>query len=160
LDPLPVCLAIDIEPEARLLRRRHPEPLVGFEKLLPSFRVHATSHSANSGFAESRIRFAGKLATTIKDDPRTNRYYFRDLVAPRFFQVCLDDYVRAISARDWPSARAAYRGMRHFGRQRRYRPGWRMTVIRNPRLFRVMLNMHDRLPGGLRLTKNPVLRPN
>jgi hypothetical protein len=34
LDPLPVCLAIDIEPEARLLRRRHPEPLVGFEKLL------------------------------------------------------------------------------------------------------------------------------
>jgi hypothetical protein len=34
LDPLPVCLAIDIDPEARLLRRRHPEPLVGFEKLL------------------------------------------------------------------------------------------------------------------------------
>ncbi len=74
--------------------------------------------------------------------------------------MCLDDYVRAVSARDWQSARAAYRGMQHFGRQRRYPPGWRLTVIRNPRAFRVMLKVHDRLPRPFRVTKNPVLRPN
>jgi glycosyltransferase involved in cell wall biosynthesis len=125
---------------------------------LTSFRVHTSSHSANAGFADSRVRYAHKLATTVKDDPRTSRYYFRDVVAPRFFQTCLDDYVRAVGAREWKSARATYRSMRQFGRRRRYRPGWRLAVIRSPRVFRVMLRVHDRLPRRLRLTQNPILR--
>jgi glycosyltransferase involved in cell wall biosynthesis len=129
----------------------HPEPLV-------AFRVHGASHSARSGFAASRLRFAKKLEATIRDDPRMNRYYFRDIVAPRFFQTSLDDYVRATSARDWEAAKGLFESLRYFGSRLRHPPRWKLVVIRNPRGFRVLLRLHDRVPRALRLTRNPILR--
>jgi glycosyltransferase involved in cell wall biosynthesis len=129
----------------------HGEPLT-------AFRVHEASDSASARFTDSRLRFSEKLRETVPDDRRTNRYYFRDLVAPRFFDTSLDDYVRAVSERNWGSARRAQDALRHFGRLRRHRRRLRLAATRNPRLFRVLLRMNNALPRRLRVTRNPAIR--
>lgn len=118
-----------------------------------AFRVHNASNSASGGFSASRLRFAAKLETTVRDDQRANRYYLRDAIAPRFFQASLDDYVRAVSARDWEAAKKSFKAMKHFGKRRRHLPGWKLAVIRGPRIFRWILRVHEHLPHRLRLTR-------
>lgn len=94
------------------------------------------------------------------DDRRSGRYYFRDLIAPRFFAASLDDYVRAVSARDWVASGLALRDVRYYARLRRDRSSvlWKVACISNPRLFRRFLQIHDLLPTSLRVTTNPSVR--
>jgi len=126
---------------------------------LTRYRVHIDGDSAGRSFAESRLRFSAKLHDTISDDRRSGRYYFRDLVVPRFFAASLDDYVRAVSARDWVASDAALRDLTSYGRLRRDRTAvlWKLACVRNPRLFRLLLRVHDLLPADMRLTKNPAV---
>jgi glycosyltransferase involved in cell wall biosynthesis len=130
------------------------------DEALTRYRVHLDGDSAGHGFAESRRRFSRKLRETVTDDRRSGRYYFRDLIAPRFFAASLDDYLRAVSARDWPASRLALRDLQHYGRLRRDRGAvaWKLAFVSNPRLFRQLLRLHDLLPASLRLTKNPSVR--
>jgi glycosyltransferase involved in cell wall biosynthesis len=127
---------------------------------LTHYRVHRGGDSAGRQFAESRLRFSQKLQATIPDDPRTGRYYFCDLIVPRFFGASLDDYVRAVSAQDWNAARQALDDLIHFGRLRRdqARIRWKLALARQPRLFRHLLRLHDQLPPSLRVTRNPTVR--
>lgn len=183
---LAACLASDLMviPSATLIRRQAFDALGGFDETLQGYedddlyvrtfragwrftfhpealvryRVHGAGSSADTSFAVSRQRFAEKLEAMIPDDPHTNRHYFRDQIAPRFFQASLDDYVRATSARDWSRARTAFRSMRHFGMRRRHPPRWKLAVVRNPRIFRWLLRVHDHAPRALRLTDNPLLQ--
>ncbi|MGH9186457.1 MAG: glycosyltransferase family 2 protein [Acidimicrobiales bacterium] len=127
---------------------------------LTRFRIHDTSSSANGLFVESRVRFSKKLEAAVADDRRLNRYYFRDLVAPRFFATSLDDYVHAVSDRNWHNAETALITLKYFARRRRdYKAiRWKLALVSNPRLFRHLMQIHDSLPSRLRLNRNPVLK--
>ena len=128
------------------------------EEPLTAFRVHGSSDSTNLRFVESRVHYSEKLRAELVDDPRVGRYYYRDFVAPRFFWTSLDDYVRAVSQRDWRAARRARDAVVHFGRIPLHAPRLRLTLIRNPRLFRLLLRLNDALPTRLRPANNPILR--
>ena len=119
----------------------HSEPLT-------QFRVHDTSDSTNARFIDSRIRFGNKLRASIGDDRRSNRYYFREVIAPRFFETSLDDYVRAVSERNWPVAKDARDAVRHFGHLRQRPHRLRLALIGSPRLFRLMLRANERCLGA------------
>ena len=91
---------------------------------------------------------------------RLNRAYVRDAVAPRFFYTTLDDYVRACSARDWPQARHAFAALEHFANLRGPRLGtrWKLAFTRNPRVFRALMVMNERLPSLVRWRTHPAVR--
>ena len=122
-----------------------------------SFRIHGVSSSADQRFAESRQRYAEKLAAALPDDVRMRRYYLRDMIAPRFFETCLDDYVRACSQRDWTAADRALAGMNYFARLRpsSFRLRWKMRWVQSPRFFRRLVRLNDALPTGLRFVRHP-----
>jgi glycosyltransferase involved in cell wall biosynthesis/polysaccharide pyruvyl transferase WcaK-like protein len=173
-------------PSASILRRSMFEALGGFDETLHGyedddlvvrafrsgwgvtfhdlslarFRVHAGSSSTNEEFLESRLRFSEKLRVTVADDRRLNRYYLRDVVVPRFFRASLDDYVQAVSTRDWQWARRARFALRYFADQRRDHAAirWKLWLIHQPRLFRWMLRANGAFPLRVRPTKNPILR--
>ncbi len=130
------------------------------ECALTRYRVHEGGDSAGPHFAASRRRFAEKLQRTVRDDRRSGRYYVRDIVAPRFFQATLDDYVSSVSAGDWPTAQLHLRDLWYLGRLRRDWPTlrWKLRLISRPQLFARMLRVHDGLPRSLRLTDNPAIR--
>jgi hypothetical protein len=110
-------------------------------------------------FAASRLRFGRKLMSSIPDDPQLNRYYSRDIIGPRFFLLSLDDYVRAVSNRDWATALVCRDSVRSFARIRQqHGVGWKLRLIRSPRRFRWLLRLNERLPRRLRPTTSPMLR--
>jgi hypothetical protein len=92
---------------------------------------------------------------------RLNRAYVRDAIAPRFFNTTLDDYVRACSAKDWEQARRAFAALEHFAKLRGHRrltSGWKLAVTRNPRLFRALMAINERLPRLVRWRTHPAVR--
>ena len=127
---------------------------------LTRFRVHPTSSSANGVFAPSRRFFSAKIGETVADDRRLNRYYMRDVVAPRFFLAALDDYVRAVSERDWATARRLVADVKHFAALHHDRRAlkWKVRMIGGPRRCRFLLGLNERLPRRLRPTSSPIVR--
>jgi glycosyltransferase involved in cell wall biosynthesis len=123
------------------------------------FRVHTAGSSASPRFMASRLRYAAKLLAILPDDSRMFRYYVTHAIAPRFFLTSLDDYVRAVSARDWPGAHLALQAVNHFAALRRpsLRLRWKLLWIQKPRLFRRLLVLNDRLPHGARFIRNPTV---
>jgi len=123
---------------------------------LTRFRIHGGGCSVSSRFLASRMRFFNKLSAMLPADDRLNRYYLRDAVAPRFFRTTLDDYVRACSVRDWQQAALSFAALETFGRE--LAPNMtravKMAVAARPRLFRLLLQLNDRL----HVTRNPLLR--
>ncbi len=179
------CVARDLMvlPSASLLRRVAFEAAAGFDESLSGyedddlfvrifrlgwghaflprplvrFRIHGASSSATRRFFESRVRYAAKLAAQFPDDARMRRYYMRDVVAPRFFQTSLDDYMRACADGDWDLARFALRVLNHFGRLRRpsVRLRWKLLCAQQPHLFRLLVKLNDLLPASARFMHNP-----
>ena len=54
---------------------------------LSRWRIYSTSTSFSPRMARSRMIFARKLMRTFPDDPFNNRFYTRDLIAPRFLDI-------------------------------------------------------------------------
>lgn len=129
------------------------------DRPLLRFRIHSNGSSTSRRFLDSRLRYAAKLEAMLPDDPRMMRYYGPDAIAPRFFFTSLDDYVRACSARDWDGARLALEAVNHFARRRRggLRMRWKLLWIQQPRLFRRLVALNDRLPRPLRFIRNPIV---
>jgi len=129
------------------------------DRPLLRFRIHATGSSTSPRFLDSRLRYAAKLASILPDDSRMFRYYVSEAIAPRFFLTSLDDYVRACSARDWEGARLALQSVNHFAalRRRSLRLRWKLLWIQQPRLFRLLLALNDRLPHRTRFMRNPTV---
>ena len=127
---------------------------------LTRFRVHATSSSAQSRFIESRRYFSQKLCETVADDRRLNRYYSRDVIAPRFLRAALNDYVRAVSDKDWTTAKRIAGDMRYFASFHRDRASlrWRLVLLRSPRVARRLLRLNALAPIRSRRMRSPVLR--
>ena len=80
-------------------------------------------HAAISG----PCQITGEGRATIEDDNHLRRYYYRDVVVPRLFQQCLDDYVRHVSAKNWPDAIRA-----REAEQRGYRALWALDRLLDP----------------------------
>jgi glycosyltransferase involved in cell wall biosynthesis len=135
-------------------------PMVFEPRSLTRFRVHPTSSSANGRFAESRLYFTKKLRQTVDDDHRLNRYYFRDVIAPRFFRESLDDYIRAVSDEDWETAQRRLDDLAYFAQLHRDHAAlrWKVALVRNPRLFRWVLRANESIPFRPRSLSNPLLR--
>jgi glycosyltransferase involved in cell wall biosynthesis len=181
------CVAADLMvlPSASLVRRTAFEQAGGFDEVLSGyedddlfvrffrlgwehvfvdrallrFRIHSTGSSTSRRFIDSRLRYAEKLAAILPDDKRMLRFYVPDGIAPRFFFTSLDDYVRACSARDWEGARLALEAVNHFARLRRGGPRlrWKLLWIQEPRLFRWLVALNDRLPYWARFVRNPTV---
>jgi len=109
------------------------------ERPLVRFRIHTQGSSTSRRFIDSRMRYSAKLEAMLPDDPRMQRYYRADAIAPRFFLVSLDDYVRACSLRDWDGARMALEVVNHFARRRRssLRLRLKLSWIQHPQLFQI-----------------------
>jgi glycosyltransferase involved in cell wall biosynthesis len=182
------CIAADLMvlPSASVLRRSAFEQAGGFDEALCGyedddlfvrffrlgwehvfvetplvrFRIHSNGSSSSPAFIRSRMRYAEKLEASLPDDARMLRYYGRDAIAPRFFFTTLDDYVRACSARDWKAAEATLKIVNHFAGRRRssLRLRWKLAWIQNPRLFRSLIALNERLPYRLRFIGNPTVR--
>jgi glycosyltransferase involved in cell wall biosynthesis len=129
------------------------------DRPLLRFRIHGNGSSASPRFLESRRRYAAKLASILPDDSRMLRYYVSDAIAPRFFLTSLDDYVRSCSARDWQGARLALGAVNHFAalRRRGLSLRWKLLWIQQPRLFRCLVALNDRLPRAVRFIRNPTI---
>jgi glycosyltransferase involved in cell wall biosynthesis len=134
----------------------------GWEQLyvdrpLVRFRVHASGSSGERRFLASRLHFAAKLIALLPDDPRMLRFYIRDSIAPRFFQVSLDDYARACSHATWDDARLARTVLNRFAALRR--PSLllrlKLAAVQSPRTFRRLMALNDLLPHPLRFARNP-----
>jgi hypothetical protein len=130
---------------------------VFLDRTLVRFRVHDSGSSATRRFLDSRIGFTQKLIALLPDDPRMMRFYLRDAIAPRFFQVSLDDYVRACSAGEWDDARLALSLVNRFAALRQPSLGlrWKLAWIQSPRCFRLLVDLNDHLPLRLRFARNP-----
>lgn len=182
------CIAEDLMaiPSASVVRRSMFETIGGFDVLLQGFedddlyvrafragwrlefvarsltrfRVHPTSSSAQSRFNESRRYFSQKLCETVADDRRLNRYYSRDIIAPRFLRAALNDYVRAVSDKDWTTAKRIADDMRYFASFHRDRASlrWRLLLLRSPRMARRLLRLNALVPIRSRRMRDPVLR--
>jgi glycosyltransferase involved in cell wall biosynthesis len=63
---------------------------------LAQWRIYRTSTSFTSIMLRSRYRYMRKLLARYPDTPESGDYRTRDCVAPRFFQLYLQDYIKAI----------------------------------------------------------------
>lgn len=133
--------------------------LVFLPRSLARFRVHAASSSTEPRFIESRRLFSQKLLETVPDDRRLNRTYSRDVIAPRFLRAALNDYVSAVSGKDWRAARRIRPELWHFASIHRHRTAIRckLALVWNPRICRVVLRVIGSLPFG-RGRRDPVYR--
>jgi GT2 family glycosyltransferase len=127
---------------------------------LTRFRVHAGSSSSEERFIESRRYFSRKLRETVADDRRLNRYYSRDVIAPRFLKSCFNDFVRALSDKDWDAARKLRRDLKYFGMLHRDRASlrWKLWLTRSPRLFKWVLRAFASMPFRSRRVENAAYR--
>jgi glycosyltransferase involved in cell wall biosynthesis len=142
----------------RLFRRGWDHSYI--DQAVTRFRIHAGSSSDSQRFIASRARFGHKLKATVEDDIRFRRYYYQDVIVPRFFQQCLDDYVRSVSFRDWPAAIVARDAMNEFARERSdiRRKSIKLRLIQNPRALRRVLRLQKMLPRSVQLSANPAMR--
>lgn len=136
---LAACLSNDlfILPSASLIRREVFEAVGGFDERLSGYedddlflrlfragcdnvfideplsqwRIYPASSSYTYRMARSRILYAMKLLERFPDD-RTQRYWTRDCIAPRFVHQTLGDCVRALEKRDAEMFRTAVSHLR------------------------------------------------
>lgn len=58
--------------------------------------IHSESTSYSVKMSRSRMRYINKLVELFPDDKVKARYYFRDLIIPRFTSLVIQDYINAI----------------------------------------------------------------
>jgi len=128
---------------------------------LTVFRVHANSSSTRSIFRDSRMTYFAKVAESLPDDVRLNRYYVSDLLRPRMLNSTLFEYSVALNLGHHDEARSIAATLSTLlesaapGRRRHAA----LFVLRRPRLARFLLGIHARVPRRLRPRIPPVLAP-
>lgn len=74
---------------------------------LSKWRIYPTSTSYSPRMAKSRMIFAKKLFEEFPNDPKRNRYYPRDLIAPRFYQNLMGEYRNSLRMKNKPALKRA-----------------------------------------------------
>lgn len=118
---------------------------------LARFRVHGASSSRSASFRQSRLRFFRKVAATLPDDDRLQRYYVSDVLVPRLVRSNLGDYRAAIETRDWAEARDIARSLEELfaGSRNRMLRGYERRLMRFPRLTRFLSSLLRATSGGV-----------
>jgi glycosyltransferase involved in cell wall biosynthesis len=129
------CLAMDmfVLPSASLISRKAFEEVGGFDETLSGYedddlfrriflagydnfyideglarwRIYSQSASYSPRMAESRMLYFRKLLSEFPDDPRRDRYFARDFLAPRFFPAFVREYTNALRYGDRKAVRTA-----------------------------------------------------
>ena len=81
---------------------------------LSFWRIYPTSSSYSYRMARSRMVYARKLFDQFPDTPEQNRFYRRDLIAPRFVGVLLHEYRKALKAQDRAEFERVVRDLGHI----------------------------------------------
>lgn len=68
---------------------------------LSQWRVRYDSASYTEQSAASNDRYARKLLETFRDEPLLARYYRRDCIAPRFYNLALEQYKKFLMLGRW-----------------------------------------------------------
>jgi glycosyltransferase involved in cell wall biosynthesis len=127
----------------------------GFENIyinepLSKWRVYSGSSSYSGRMARSRGLYAQKLIDAYPNEPRLNRYYVRDLIAPRFVASCLHDFVQSLREDDTTRRQLALDGLTqlvpYLPESRRAKLLAALPLLRN----RHMIGVLRRLPKTVR----------
>ncbi|MCW6509614.1 glycosyltransferase family 2 protein [Lichenifustis flavocetrariae] len=86
---------------------------VYLDKPLSQWRIHAGSTSFSPIMARSRLIYADKLFAAFPDEASPGRWFSRNLIAPRFVRLLLDEYARALRADNWLDLRTTAATLRH-----------------------------------------------
>jgi glycosyltransferase involved in cell wall biosynthesis len=116
------------------------------------FRVHDYSSSASAEFGESRLKFLKKLAADVPNNRRLNRYYIRDILAPRLLYSTINEYLTSLAHGENDRARVL------AGLATRIAPYSRVTarqraglwLLRRPALCRHFTRAAALMPRGIR----------
>jgi glycosyltransferase involved in cell wall biosynthesis len=81
---------------------------VYLEKPVSQWRIYPASASFSPQMAKSRIAYAALLLNRFPDDPKTNRFFARDLVAPRFHPQMVAECTTALSSGDADAIQASF----------------------------------------------------
>jgi glycosyltransferase involved in cell wall biosynthesis len=82
---------------------------VYINRALTKWRIHAKSTSFTDRMARSRMQYFEKLVVAFPDERELQRFYIRDLVAPRFLRNAMNDLCHGIDTKDKSRARLAYK---------------------------------------------------
>lgn len=77
----------------RLFRKGWSNTFV--DKSVTTWCIHGESTSYSVKMSRSRFRYLNKLIQEYPDDPQKARYFFRDLIYPRFESLIVSDAIRA-----------------------------------------------------------------
>jgi glycosyltransferase involved in cell wall biosynthesis/SAM-dependent methyltransferase len=174
-------------PSASLVRRRALRSVQGFDRRLVGYedddlfvrlfrrgwtyhhvpkstvryRMHVGGASSTALFLRSRLLYLTTLLRAIPDDHRLGLYLSAEYIGPRFFRATVRDYGQAIAFREYDRALVALQALEHIARLEGARMSWRrrfgLSLMRNPRRFRTILDLIERLPRGFRPRVNPDL---
>jgi glycosyltransferase involved in cell wall biosynthesis len=176
------CLAMDmfVLPSASLVSRKAFEAVGGFDETLSGYedddlfrriflagfenhyidegltrwRIYSSSSSYSARMAESRMRYFRKLLAEFPDDPRRDRFFARDFLAPRFFPALVREYTYALRYGDRTAVRTALDNLRFVARRHKWKQRLVMSLLlpflRVPFLPRTLLPV---MPGV-----SPVMR--
>lgn len=170
------CLAMDmfVLPSASVVSRKAFEQVGGFDEMLSGYedddlfrriflagydnfyideglarwRIYSQSASYSPRMAESRMLYFRKLLSEFPDDPRRDRYFARDMLAPRFFPAFVREYTNALRFGDRKAVRTALDNLvfvtRRHKRKARIVMALLLPFLRIPFLPRTLLPV---MPG-------------
>ena len=137
----------------RLFRRGHESVFI--DEPLSQWRIHTSGSSYSWRMARSRMIYAKKLLTEFPDDRERERYFHRDMLAPRFFSQMLSDYRKALRRGDRDEIRSAFANLRFISKFLRLRPRLLLFVLlpalASPPLAKVLFAFRG-------ILRTPVLR--
>lgn len=171
------CLAMDmfVLPSASLMTRKAFEEVGGFDETLSGYedddlfrriflagydnfyvdegltrwRIYSQSSSYSSRMAVSRMLYFRKLLHEFPDDPRRDRYFARDFLAPRFFPAFVREYTNALRHGDRAQIRTALDNLKFVTQRHKLKArlvmGMILPFLSLPILPRTLLPM---MPGA------------
>ena len=78
------------------------------------YRRYSGSSTHSEHMRLSREVFAAKLMEMFPDDPELQRFYVRDLIAPRFVVTAKAEYAKHFRTQNWEQCQSALELMRRF----------------------------------------------
>ena len=122
-------------------------------KVVCSWRIHPGSSGFSPRMNTSRRIYLEKLLRMFPDRPGLYQWWVRDCIAPRFFRIAHDRYVRHMEEKSWSDCLDALEDMRLCAKQMilDYRTTWRMKLMAFPRMHAAFFRFARRLPYRARV---------
>ncbi len=124
------------------------------DEAVTRWRVFMHSASFSPRMAQSRMTYFRKLMQRFPDVPRLQRFYTRDLLAPRFLPMLVHEYTNALRERRLADASAAAEDLLFVASRHRLKVrlllGSLGPLMRHPELARRLIPVVDSLRPVLR----------